>query len=209
MRTDRLTLLVTAFWAVGVMFSAIGGENPPKPSEQAKPDAVQEGATKPAPADTTRYTLTLDDDGLLTGVILKKSATQWIVKTDDGKTLEVARARIRQVRVAAPVSEDDKKQSEDRPHGDKPQGERPQGDKPQGDKPQGDRPQGDKPQGDKPAPKTEQPANRGDHPKVTVHLKDGRTVTGTVEKRSDRGALIKTASGEMVEVRMDQVKSIE
>ncbi|HTL53748.1 MAG TPA: hypothetical protein VL860_14330 [Planctomycetota bacterium] len=177
------------------------GDKPtPPPATDAKSPAPA-----PAPAIPGRWVITLDDDGTVTGVIVAKSAQKWIVRTDTNRLVEIARDRIRLVKPQEPEA------TADKPHpegggggggGDHPPapanggGDHPPA-PPTGDHPGG--PRGDGPRGDG--------APKNPHPRVSVVMNDGKTITGVVESGKDGEATIKTDKGELIHITKDQVKS--
>lgn len=213
------------FLSVGLLCSApaLWSEDRPGTAPAAPPPAAKP-ETKPAVA--VHWQITLDDDGQINGVILSKSATVWVVRTDDNRTVEIARERIRSVKPQAPAATEGDGKGEGKPHSDRgPDGGKPGSDAPkppaENRPPEGDaaRPKSPPPPQDGNAGKPGAPAGgdkpraegapKNQHPRATVKLKNGQIINGRVEKSHDGGATIRTEKGDLVDVTKDQVASFE
>ncbi|MGH7143530.1 MAG: hypothetical protein ACREJ2_05270 [Planctomycetota bacterium] len=167
------------------------------PAALAAEDAGAADHAKPADAHSPapRWTITLTDEGTLTGAILKKTPAAWVILTDDGQEVTIARERIGRVRPAPPKPDQDKdRHADDHPsdHHDAPPPPPSTG--------------GDHAKADPPAQSTGGDPNS--HPQVVVQMKDGRTITGQVEKHDDHVVVLRLDGGKTMEIHRDDMKSI-
>ena len=187
-----------------------------------------------------RWVVTLDDGGEITGTIVKKTPALWTVLTDSKVSLEINRDRIRAVKPADPATTPDPnaqpKPPAGNPGGPAPAGgpgmanpgnppppQPPAGAPPKGPQPP---PPGAGPGGGpgnpgivppggqpfRPVGDNANPPAGGDKPKprLTLHLKNGESITGIIEKVEGNVVWVrKDSKSEPVAIQKDQIKGEE